>query len=335
MKSLSFLSLVLALLLPAGLAAGDTLRVPGDFETIQQAVDAAVDGDVVVVRKGTYPEKVTIRGKSGVVLKGKGKPVIDAEGSGNPITIDGCTNVDVVGFVLDQAGIRGVIVTGSSVVTVSKCTVRNSAGDGVVVHDSSLVVVTKCRFEDIAQTGVSLLGGSEPATNSNVVRCRFTRCGLAAVGVHGDHNLVEKNKIIDTEIGIHVTGQSNDLLKNRLSKPVDGVWLDGSENRLQRNKVKAAEFWGLYVDSEAAANVVEQNVISRAGELGMYVWGTGNRFASNRVVGAGYNGIELADGATGNILVANKAGGSRNLDMLDNSPEESNTFEANKFKKTE
>ncbi len=35
-------------------AAADVLQVPGDFRTIQEAIDAAVDGDEVVVADGTW-----------------------------------------------------------------------------------------------------------------------------------------------------------------------------------------------------------------------------------------------------------------------------------------
>ncbi len=38
----------------AGAAAGDVINVPGDFPTLQAAIDAAVHGDEVVVADGTY-----------------------------------------------------------------------------------------------------------------------------------------------------------------------------------------------------------------------------------------------------------------------------------------
>ncbi len=47
-----------------GLAGGAVLRVPEQFATIQRAIDAAEDGDTVVVAPGVYHEAVRIEGKS-------------------------------------------------------------------------------------------------------------------------------------------------------------------------------------------------------------------------------------------------------------------------------
>ena len=47
--------------------AAETIRVPVDYPTIQAAIDAAQDGDVVLVSPGTYRERLEIRGK-GITL---------------------------------------------------------------------------------------------------------------------------------------------------------------------------------------------------------------------------------------------------------------------------
>jgi serine protease len=41
-----------------------TISVPRDYKTIQQAVDAAVNGDTILVAAGAYNEPVVIDGKS-------------------------------------------------------------------------------------------------------------------------------------------------------------------------------------------------------------------------------------------------------------------------------
>jgi pectin methylesterase-like acyl-CoA thioesterase len=72
----------------------DAIRVPEDFETIQEAVDNASEGDIVLVGEGTYNEAVdvttpdiTIRGvdRNEVILDGEfelenGIRVLDTDG---------------------------------------------------------------------------------------------------------------------------------------------------------------------------------------------------------------------------------------------------------------
>ncbi|MEN8148727.1 MAG: hypothetical protein ABFS86_02820, partial [Planctomycetota bacterium] len=50
----------LVLAVAATTAWGETLRVPKDYESIQDAIDDASAGDVVKVSKGTYPEALRI-----------------------------------------------------------------------------------------------------------------------------------------------------------------------------------------------------------------------------------------------------------------------------------
>src|SRR5262245_55404084 len=86
-------------------AAAETRFVPQDFLTIQAAVDAASDGDSVVVAAGTYRENVLVRNKvlNVVSVAGPAATIIDGSaptrpdtGSvflaiGSPVVLDGFT----------------------------------------------------------------------------------------------------------------------------------------------------------------------------------------------------------------------------------------------------
>ena len=45
----------------------DVIHVPADYPTIQEAINAAVNGDTVLVSPGTYVENINFRGRNIVV----------------------------------------------------------------------------------------------------------------------------------------------------------------------------------------------------------------------------------------------------------------------------
>ncbi len=99
-------------------AAADILHVPGDFPTIQEAIDAAVDGDEVEVHPGTYKETINFLGKAIRVYSTDGPDVtiIDAQGAGSVVTCDSGERADTVldGFTL-TGGAGPILATGSHV----------------------------------------------------------------------------------------------------------------------------------------------------------------------------------------------------------------------------
>ena len=91
------------------------IDVPGDFATIQAAVDAAEPGSTIVVAPGTYKGGVTIT-TDDLVVRG----------------------VDRYRTVLNGEDVRttGVLVEGAAAVTVANLTVRNFVVDGISFVDS-------------------------------------------------------------------------------------------------------------------------------------------------------------------------------------------------------
>ena len=60
----TLLTILLAITLAARAAHADVINVPADYPTIQQAIDASVNGDEIVVQPGTYHETIEIDGRS-------------------------------------------------------------------------------------------------------------------------------------------------------------------------------------------------------------------------------------------------------------------------------
>lgn len=156
-RSLLFLSLVLL-----GHAHGAVLRVPGDYATIQGALDQTASGDEVRVAPGTWsgPEnrdlhfpvsKVSLVSEAGPALT-----VIDAEGLGRGILVDGDVSTGVV--------IRGFSVMGG----------RADWGAGIALFNEATLDVEDCWMIGNVATGD---GGGLAAVGSYAT-LRVSRCLL-------------------------------------------------------------------------------------------------------------------------------------------------------------
>lgn len=126
------LPLALSMAAVAALAApafADTIRVPEDHDTIQGAVDAAADDDVIVVGAGTYRENVTVADRVRLTIRADGAATLEGQGASPALTISADQTV-VEGLTITSGG-DGALVTGGWGVSFYGCTVKDCAGDGI------------------------------------------------------------------------------------------------------------------------------------------------------------------------------------------------------------
>ncbi len=122
------------LLVPAGAALGITIYVPDDQPTIQDAINAAVNEDTIIVRAGTYMENLDFSGKNVYVLSESGPDVT---------VIDGGRVDSVVRFVSGEtpaAGIEGFTITnGYTTLNGAGINIENSSATvtGNIIHGNN------------------------------------------------------------------------------------------------------------------------------------------------------------------------------------------------------
>jgi predicted outer membrane repeat protein len=139
----------LALLATAGTVTAADLFVPSpSFSTIQSAIDAATDGDTIIVAPGTYQELLRYSGTGGSVAKS-----ITVRSSGGPAV----TIIDRTGLPAETA----VIIANFSATvvpinatfegfTVLRGTIAGANGRGggaVIGGNAGLIVIRNCVFE--------------------------------------------------------------------------------------------------------------------------------------------------------------------------------------------
>lgn len=224
-----------ALTFSVSTARSETLIVSADnqaFQSIQQAINAASDGDLIQVRAGVYTGNLVLNKQ--ITLEGIGGPVLRGEGKDSVVTVlaDGCT---VRGFIIEHCG--GDLT-------------REDSG---VLLKSSNNLIENNELRDILY-GIYLYSSRGNTLRRNRIRGRAE----LEVGERG--------------AGLHLwNSPDNTIEDNIITEERDGIYIQNcNDNRIRRNRVSDLRYGLHYMFSDR--NVFADNLFSNnvAGAAIMY-----------------------------------------------------------------
>jgi hypothetical protein len=288
MGKLIFTVLMLAAALSAAAGAA-TLRVPGQYPTIQAAIDQATLGDVVLVAPGVYTvsNPILVAGKKNLHLLGEaGRDWTVINGT---IEIDASNDVAVTGLTINGA----VRIACNSGTVVFSCVVQRSTGSGIVVSGCPSGAYSHVEIsgnvirengghgiEAELSGGEALFAGNEIAGNGGSgLYILHSYCGIAGNVIHDNGTN-----------GVSIDQATSSILGNTIARNSGfaiAITTQGSPRTqtISRNVIGLNGSGGVYGDANVA-HVISCND----------VWG------NSTVPGGNYAGlIGDATGLNGNI----------------------------------
>jgi len=327
------------------LCLGADIRVPDDHSTIQAAIDAANEEDVIIVAPGLYVENLRMPAAKGLVLTSMdptdsdtvAATIIDGNGIGPCVEIgNGSEQFVVAGFTITGGiGTRfgGGIYSRSSIMICGNV-IMHSKGGGIAAERATIVSNTVCYNVDDYGEAISSLRHS-----SIVGNFVHNNAGASGIGIGGSSNVVSGNTLVGNDgmdgggiccsVGEANIVSCNRVVGNRayfgggvMSRASSGVMIVG--NLIADNKAYLSdtetEAGGGGIACEDSSPIIIGNIIVRNEAQwggGIFCKGAGskltimnNLIAGNKAAVVG-GGVALRDGAapflTANTMVLNRS----------------------------
>ena len=275
--------------------------VPIDFDTIQEAIDAANEGDIIKVLPGTYTEQITINKNLTIIGSGAESTIIEAPDVLNNGVVGGPYIIEIINGA--QVSIKGFTISGPET---SSC--GNTLEEGLigisVQEDSTLnldySIFHDCTFESVRIGAPFFFPNGEQIGHATITNTLFTDYRAAGIVAFtsGSTVTIMKNNINGEEpserpgqTGIVIELGATGIIKNnKISNNICQVDICGPD---YFNEIQS---FGIVVDS-ALGSIVSNNYISN-NDVGIGVFGTSGCCIvdNNKLIDNRFFGTIISDG---------------------------------------
>jgi parallel beta-helix repeat protein len=286
---------------PQRVMLGTTLYVggagPGNYSTIQAAINNASPGDTVFVYHGLYPETISIG--IGITVKGEDRSdtVIDGGGLGTVVVIT-ASNVILRGFTIQHSkkGVpfAGIDISIASNVLVTDNLLRDNEGLGISVRGPG-TSRTMIAANTILNNTYGLFLQDSPQVNvtGNTVMENGEGAYLAGMSAS---TIMDNVMSVNTGLGLHLEGSFGMTIKgNTFADNKNGMYLYTTSGcNVTGNIVYRNRWYGIWL-KDSTDNTIENNNISNNVDLGVNLDTSHDNMILSNIIFDNDNGIYFRD----------------------------------------
>ncbi|MGA9099584.1 MAG: NosD domain-containing protein [Methanotrichaceae archaeon] len=274
-KSSVIILVVIAVML-SGFAEATLSVEPG--HSIQAAIIAANPGQIIEVQNGTFYERINVT--KPLVLKGVGRPVIDASGIGSAITIS-ANGSTLMGFTATGSGIgaedAGIRVLSDRNIIKDNTAIKNNNYGMILIHVDNNTVFLNTMIEN-EKGGILLIHSNHNLVWGNNV----SRSGSGISIETSRDNTIDSNNLTRNEMGINI---SNNDISESITPHGKGVSIKyGSTSKLATYNIGMNS-----TSSSTGVNLIYNNNLQ---DNGQNAFDDGNNQWDNGKVGNHYSNYD-------------------------------------------
>jgi len=299
------LNLTLMLMLLFATSQAATISVPGDYASIQAAIDAAEDGDLIEVESGIYQENVNV--DRPLILRGLGMPVVDAGGDGNAITLS-ADRIALEGFVATNASSRwdaGIKVASSYNSIEGSNTSYNNCGIRLTSSSNNSIVGSNASYNDCgirltSSSNNSIVGnnaiGNEYGidlweSSNNTMSDNLMSCNLYNFGSDG-YNDIDTSNLVDGKPVYYLVGVFGAMIDS--SSDAGAVYCVDCENITVKGSTLRNNRYGIGFDKTINSKIENNNISGNSCGIDLLT-SNNNTIEGNNVSDNGFRGIQLEE----------------------------------------
>jgi len=242
--------------------ANSTIKVPSDYPTIQEAINAAAPGDTIQVSAQTYNENLIVNKTVRLIGESLETTIIDGDGIGTVMDVY-ADDVYISGFTIRNSGLglhefysglhmhfsTSIVIVGNSI-TNNEFGIWLEGARNNVIRDNT---ITHNKYDAIylGNSNINTISANTITNNTYGVWLENSSC----------YNVFVGNIITNSSKGIRLAGNSNNnaVYDNTLKDNDDGVDLSSSFNTIYENTLRD-NFHGIYsLSSSDVGNILYRN----------------------------------------------------------------------------
>ena len=238
------------------------IYVPDDYPTIQEAINAANDGDTIYVRVGTYYENIVVNKSIALIGKSQENAVLDGNNTGT------------------------VICVTSDSVTIANLTVQNAGRDYDVI---CLINVTDCIIRKIKimrtidtsgwNRAIRIVNSFNNTVSEDIIWTdprlqpeSFCHAGIELINC--SNNVVSENEIYGCLEAFSIqliNSCNNKIANNTIKENHNGIYIfSGSSNNTIMGNTVQVESFGICLREAHAINLID-NIVHTQDRIDIYL----------------------------------------------------------------